>query len=59
MDFEKLAEIIPKASHTWTIADTQKWIEFAGLQSLAEQFCNYEIIVEILGIDGSCLHALN
>lgn len=39
MDFEKLAEILPKLSTTWTVADTQKWIQFTGLQNLAEKFC--------------------
>lgn len=35
MDFEKLAELLPKPSNTWTVADTQKWIQFTGLNSLA------------------------
>jgi hypothetical protein len=35
MDFEKLAEIIPKLSSTWTVEDTQKWLQFTGLQILS------------------------
>lgn len=38
MDFEKLAQIIPKLSRTWTVADTQKWIQFTGLEILSSKF---------------------
>jgi hypothetical protein len=35
MDFEKLAETLPKLSSTWTVEDTQKWLQFTGLQILS------------------------
>ena len=44
MDFEKLAEILPKPSTTWTIDDTQKWVNFVGLTMLADKFGNHFLI---------------
>lgn len=59
MDFERLAQILPKPSMTWTITDTQKWVDFVGLHMLAGKFCTCANNLEELGIDGSCLHSLN
>ena len=58
MDFEKLAEILPKPSTTWTVPETLKWVEFTGLTLLAENFRISFANIENLGIDGSCLHTL-
>lgn len=41
MDFEKLAELLPKSSTTWNIDDTQKWVNFVGLTMLADKFGNF------------------
>ena len=58
MDFEKLAEILPKPSTTWTVTETLKWVEFTQLTALAENFRTSFPNIENLGIDGSCLHTL-
>lgn len=53
-----MSEILPKLSTTWTVADTQKWVQFTGLNSLAQKFCTSVLNIENLGIDGSILHSL-
>jgi hypothetical protein len=58
MDFERLADLIPKLSNTWTVDDTLKWLDFTGLQMLTDKFSMLNHNVEIIGIDGSCLHSL-
>lgn len=40
MDFDKLIAEIPKDPIKWTIQDVGKWLDFIGLASLKETFCN-------------------
>jgi hypothetical protein len=40
MDFDKLIAEIPKDPIKWTIQDVGKWLDFIGLTSLKDTFCN-------------------
>ena len=40
MDYAELYAVLPKSHWHWTLQDTQQWLDYIGLQSLQEKFCN-------------------
>jgi hypothetical protein len=38
MDFDKLYEVLPKYSTTWTIDDIETWLNFIGLSNFVKKF---------------------
>ena len=59
MDFDRLHDVLPKYSTTWTVDDIETWLNFIGLSNLVPKF---SIIIFNLGsasVDGSCLAELS
>lgn len=56
MDFDKLYEVLPKYSTTWTIDDIEIWLNFIGLSNMVKKFRKFFLFIKgEASIDGSCL----
>lgn len=55
MDFDKLYEVLPKYSLTWTVDDIETWLNFIGLSNLVPKFRNICTYLGNASVDGSCL----
>jgi hypothetical protein len=59
MDFDKLYEVLPKYSSTWTVDDIETWLNFIGLSNFVKKFRNYSYKKGDASIDGSILGELS
>lgn len=59
MDFDKLYEVLPKYSTTWTVDDIETWLNFIGLTNFVKKFRNSFHNEGEASIDGSILGELS